>query len=239
MRSGWFPSRASVLKEAPVVAAGLAVGVLLVLLAPLGAAATGRTTFYFMHEAQEVLDGPWYAGSVSVLTALLWWTGAVAAGVAALVLSDGRRAFAFAAVLSAVIALDDVLRLHDDVYPAFGLGEKYLAVGYLVLYGLYGYVSRDLSARWGRLGLATVVMLLGASAGIDYALQPLVGREVTLLEDGAKTLGAGVWAAVQVRFAVAEIRDAAGRDARATEEASAPQHPPLAPRSRREPRPAG
>ena len=217
MRSGWLPSRASVLRETPTVAGGLAIGLLLVLLASLGAAATDRTTFYFMHEAQEVLGGPWYAGSVSVVTGLLWWTGAVAAGVAALVLPDDRRPFAFAAVLSAVIALDDVLRLHDEVYPAFGLGEKYLAVGYLVLYVLYGYISRDLSAKWGRLGLATVVVLLGVSAGSDYVLQPLIGTEVTQLEDGAKTLGAGVWAAVQVRFAVAEIRDAAGLDARGSQ----------------------
>jgi hypothetical protein len=188
------------------VVLGLLVGAAVVGLALLGAGVTGRRVSFFMREAQDVLDGPWYAGSVSILNGLLWWTAATAALVAALVLR-GRRAlpFFFAAALSVLLALDDLLRLHDVVYPGFGLGERYVAVGYLSAYVAYAVFSRHLSARHGRVGLLLAVVLLGVSVGADYVLQPLYGRQL-LIEDSATTLGVAVWAAVQMHFALAELR---------------------------------
>jgi hypothetical protein len=204
----FLPTRDGLRSELPAVVVGLVVGAAVVGFAVLGAALSGSTAFFFMHEAQEVLDGPWYAGSVSVLTGLLWWTAATAGLVAALVLrGSAARPFAFAAGLSAVLAVDDLLRLHEIVFPQYlGLGEKYLTVGYLFAYLAYGYLSRHISARRGRVGLLLALGLLGFSAFADFVLQNLFGGEFTVLEDGSKTLGVAVWAAVQVHFAAAELR---------------------------------
>jgi hypothetical protein len=194
-------------RESAVITTALAAAALVLALAALSAAVTGRDAGFFMREPQDVLGGPWYAGSVALLNGLAWWTAGVAAALGAICFwRRGAAPYAVAASLSVLLCLDDILLLHDDFYPRLGVNELAASAVYMLVYLVYVPLARAIWTRRGWLGLLVTPLLLGTSVLADTVVQPLVGRELPLLEDGAKLAGAFVWATVQMRLVSLELK---------------------------------
>lgn len=167
-------------------------------------AITGKPFAYFSKEPAETLGVPRYIGWAAHLTALVASFGAAAALFAGLLVRRQRGPGAHSGFLLAtgvfttVIVLDDVLQLHDWVFPALGVGER-------VVFLTYALMLVALVWRWGRpivrdnLELALLAgVFLGFSVAMDQFADPRWAY-YHLLEDGAKLLGLAMWTAYLVR----------------------------------------
>ena len=185
-------------------------GVALAVLAVLGgflalSALTGKPFAYFSKEPAETLDVARYIGWAAHVTVLVASFGAAAALFAGLLVRRQRGPGAHSGfllgtgVFTTIIVLDDLLQLHDWVFPrALGVGERAVFLSYaLVLVAVLW--------RWGRhvardnLALA---LLAGAFLGFSLAIDQLADPRWAyyhLLEDGAKLMGLAMWTAYLVR----------------------------------------
>jgi hypothetical protein len=189
-----LPGARPLLPALKPIAGALLAGVL-VLVATVAAAAR-------FHEPVAVLtrDGsalgelPWYSGSISLLNGMVW---AVVSGLSLLVAWLEPRArvrLAALGALTAVLAADDALQLHEVAGPDNGIPQT----AFLALYAVIGVVLLVAFVRGRQLGplLAFLVglCLLGMSVGFDE----FVTRQILIAEDGSKLLGAIVWLTVPV-----------------------------------------
>jgi hypothetical protein len=140
---------------------------------------------------------PWYQGLVSNLGVLGWTTSTVAAAFGAWLAHLGRRGgathlLAGGAVLSALLALDDLFQLHIVIGRAVGMPKPviYLA-GVAIVAGWAGRNSAEL-ARTPLSLLAAAIGALTFSVLIDSAGWATTGALVA--EDAAKFLGILAWA---------------------------------------------
>jgi hypothetical protein len=147
----------------------------------------------------------YYSGALTYVGVLLWWSGAVAGALAALVLRGDphRGALAALAALTAWLALDDLFLLHETFFPRRGIPERWVVVGYAVLGVAYAWLARAFLRRTDWLLLLTGGGFLAASAIAD----PL---HVGIWEDSAKFLGILGWSAFLVRTALSLLTGAAG-----------------------------
>ena len=146
-----------------------------------------------------------HLGLVSHLGVGLWVSTAAICAFAALCLPrrPGKRRLATrflsgAASLSAWLALDDLLMLHERVLP--GLGVPELAT--YAVYGAAGLVHLGTALRVAtpaaagtRVLLLVAVAMLGASVVSDTVLEALGWTVPIGLEDGAKLVGIAFWLA--------------------------------------------
>lgn len=149
-------------------------------------------------DAAATLEGPWYTGSLSNLTNALAIAGAAIALFAASLLprSEGRsiRGLLIAlGLLVIVVSVDDLLMLHEMVFPEIGLSAT-------VVFALYGVAIVAILWLWRRVildatdyaYLALSAVALGISVVVDVTLEqglfelPFSGE---LVEDPAKILG--------------------------------------------------
>lgn len=176
------------------VAYGVALATLA--LAFAAAAATKYRVGFFTQDPIAALNGPIYAGFVSSVGVLLWWTGAVACLLAAIRL---RRTRAFVPLLAAGtftawLALDDLFQIHEEgITAATGLSEKVVYVAYGLLFLLFLRLFRPLLDR-GRLivlGVAAFFFAISIAADLPH-------REYHAVEDSAKLLGIATWTVLLV-----------------------------------------
>lgn len=184
---------------------------------------TNVTMRELTQDPTTVLDGPFYVGYVSNLGNILWAAAVAICAFVVLVLQRGdrdgaRRFFAWSGLFTAVLMIDDLFLLHDEVLPRHAgiSGELY---GILYVLSMAAYLVlfrwRLLAANYVLFGVAlmffgiSVVVDLGSSALADVAPSNLV----LLVEDGAKVLGIGTWMA----FFATTGRDALGASPRADE----------------------
>jgi hypothetical protein len=139
-----------------------------------------------------------YAGLLSSVGILFWWAGAAVCLFSAAVLArsgsaPALRSFLLAAgLLTALLALDDLFRLHESVLP------RLLGVPELAVYAAYGALGAGFVLRFravafaaeGRL-LAFAVLCLGASVALDVLSPPAI--DPYLLEDSSKFVGIVGW----------------------------------------------
>lgn len=97
---------------------------------------------------------PWYFGTGSMLTVVLWAVAAALSGFVALTGPRVRRPLLWVAALAALLCLDDTLMIHEGSGPVPGVHE-------LVFFAVYG-----------PLGLVTLVVVW--RAGVPGALPVLV-----------------------------------------------------------------
>ncbi|QJE74035.1 hypothetical protein HHL28_13875 [Aerophototrophica crusticola] len=150
---------------------------------------------------------PPYAGFFSNLGVLAWWAAAVACVLAALVVRWGqnrRDSLADAAAagggLSAVLALDDLLLVHEALLPLYvGLDERWALAAYGTGALAYLWRFRAVHLRMETGLMAASIALLAASLVVD--LMELDGAKALLLEDGAKFGGICAWALYHLRLA--------------------------------------
>lgn len=153
-----------------------------------------------VRDPTAVLGGPFHAGVLSNIGVLGWTTAAAVSGFGAALVPDRRfrRYLVATSALTAVLCLDDLLLIHDEVAPDhLGIPENVV----LVLLGLaaaaYAMVfRRELTAvadRW--LLLAASLGWFGASVFLDVVADDWFGRHHFLVEDGCKFVGIIAWAA--------------------------------------------
>lgn len=145
-------------------------------------------------------DLPWYAGSASVLTGVVWGSAGALALLVALLAPAARTDMLIFAAFMWVLGADDMLVLHETVGPSHGVPEFSFMVVYAVLAIL-------LLARARRRWDARVLVSFVAGGGF-LALSVLMDELAPgnhLIEDGAKLLGAMVWSTVPVYRALATL----------------------------------
>ena len=165
--------------------------------AALGAAAvlagrTGRPLSDFTRDVASAAGAPAYVGFVSQLTVLLWAAGAGAGFAGALGAADParRRFLAGLGLLTAGLAADDALMLHEALLPALGVPETAVLLYHAGLAAAAFALGRAAARRtdWALLACAAA----GAAGSVAADQIPYGG---VLWEDAAKLFGAACWAA--------------------------------------------
>lgn len=177
-----------------LVAVVLSAGLVLLALARLAAAAVGEPFSNFTRDVDAVAGLPWYTGSVSLLTCMIWAAAAALSLFVGLVAPETRRRSFSLGAFTLLLAADDSMLLHDQIGPAHGIPEKLFAPFYGVVALLLLWEMLRNSAR-----ATSVAFLLGAAFLGLSALFDVVFHDASfLVEDGAKLLGALVWTTVPV-----------------------------------------
>ena len=182
------------MKSIRLVAGALIAGLVVLALVRLAASAAGVPMSNFTRDAVAVANMKWYTGSVSLLTCMVWAVGAALSFFVAWAAPAARRRMLSLGALTALLAADDALLFHDQIGPAHGVPEKLFGPTYalLALLVLGQLLRAGRSAAVGAFVLA--IGLLGLSEAFD-----VVFHDVSFtVEDGAKLLGALVWATVPV-----------------------------------------
>jgi hypothetical protein len=151
----------------------------------------------FTQDPADRLGGHPYVGIISMVGVMMW-SGAAAACVVTVLVCHRLRAYGsnqrlilFLFFSSAWLAADDVMQLHEAVFPWAGIPEVVSELTYVVLFSVFLYILRDMiiSTRWVLL-MASIVAL-GASLLADMLL-PHSDLQ-TFMEDGAKFVGIVFW----------------------------------------------
>lgn len=154
-------------------------------------------------------------GMASNIGVLYWAVGAACCGLAAAVLWDRGpqpkvRMLAQAALLSGFLGIDDLIMLHDSVFPRLGVPEM-VTFGVYGLLGLtYVIVNWRLIQREEPWLFLTAVGFLVLSLAVDATGNE--GRDLWkhLLEEGAKLMGVAGWCVWHVRLAHRAARGEGG-----------------------------
>lgn len=147
-----------------------------------------------------------YWGFLSNLGVVVWCLTAAVGLFSGLTLwATGRAsrtavALGLAGALSLVIALDDLLMLHESVLPGFGMSQTVLLLFYATLGGGYALVQwRTLLPPEGAF-LLLAFAFFGLSLGTDVLVHSIDTR-VVAVEDGLKFVGIVSWAVFHFRLA--------------------------------------
>lgn len=188
--------------------AGLSPVVWLGVLAVLGPIVTlfVVTQVLGLHPARALRDPasylayPFYVGGFSHLGVLGWWSAAAFGALGAVTLRAGsaeRQAMQWAALLSAMLALDDLFMVHEEVVPTYVGLPDVVPIGLLgVVAVVYLWRFRMLHLQIAPVLLALALLFLGGSVALDQlrhggADESGIG---VLFEDGAKLTGICCWA---------------------------------------------
>ncbi len=165
---------------------------------------------------------PWY-GLVSQLGLIVWGTAAGACIATALVCraagapSEGVLFMASTAAFTALLAVDDALQLHEDVFPR-SLGVPEMVVKLILCLVALAWLVRFRAAivETDLLLLGFAVLFLGASFVADAALEP-VGLPI-VVEDFFKYVGLAAYACWCFSAARGLLQSALARGPAAPEE---------------------
>jgi hypothetical protein len=168
----------------------------------LAAVGTGVPVGVFLRDPVATLGGHPLTGLQSHVGVLIWWGAASIClfSVAVLRRPGERRLRAFAAsygVLSAVLALDDLFLLHEDLAP------RYLGIHELAVVAAYGVAAVALTVAFRDVILRSEYRLLAAAVGF-FAVSILTDQVIAkywqsgwriVVEDGLKLVGVVSWTA--------------------------------------------
>lgn len=159
----------------------------------------------FMLDPTEVLRVPFYTGIWSNLGVLLWTATAsiclfISMFLPQFVSKAWRDFFHISGLLTIILLLDDLLRLHDEILPVyFGIKGDFLGIIFVFLIVLYLFRFRTLVFQYPYTFLVAALFLFAVSVAIDIAPPVLKNlfsvADLLLFEDGAKLLGIATWLA--------------------------------------------
>lgn len=193
---------------------------LFIVLNAISRSSSNITLSYLTRDISAVGNLPFYAGLVSQLGGLLW-AAALTICVFMFVLLQGRgesmssrRFMLHAAILTAVLLLDDFFLFHEDIGPDYlHIGEKVIVLSYLVLTVAFLLLNfkEILASEYALLGLA--LALFGMSIFLDAAdlddidlYERLFSEQFQIfMEDGFKFVGIATWLAYFVRYGYQKI----------------------------------
>lgn len=160
--------------------------------------AKGVPIAYLTQDVTVVGDVAFYAGFLSNAGIVFWCATAALCLFSAFLLADARpreeqRAFLLAAgALTALLALDDLFRLHETVFPSLaGIPEHAV---YAVYAGLgLAFVLRFRATVLSRQARILVVSMLCLGTSVALDAFPMPGVDPFVLEDGFKFVGIVSW----------------------------------------------
>lgn len=142
---------------------------------------------------------PFYLGMFSALSVMAWTAGASFAAIGAM-LANGRARLLCASLagLSVWLALDDQFMLHESVGPSIGIPQQ-------ASFAIYAGAMLAITVGFRRLILRGSVLLATATLSmlaLSVAIDVMSDRSIyfaapslIVVEDGAKWIGAMLWAA--------------------------------------------
>lgn len=173
---------------------------------------TGIHISYFTRDPSEIVQAPFYIGLLSNVGILIWSASAGICLFTATLLGRTAggvewRSFLLASgILTAWLAFDDLLTLHDVVIPT------YMHVPQKVFLALLGGVTLLYLARFRRAILKTDYLLLLVAFGflaLSVFFDALQGRVALphqhYFEDGTKLMGIVGWSAYLTRTALQRL----------------------------------
>jgi hypothetical protein len=177
-----------------LVGAALAAGLLVLGLARLLAAAVGEPVSNLTRDAVAVADLPWYTGSVSLVTGMVWAVASALSYFVAWAAPRARWRMLTLGLFTTWLAMDDSMLIHDQIAPGHGVPEAIFLPLYAVL-ALFVLIAQLRS----RSRVTTAVFVLGAALlGLSEAFDVVFHNSTFIVEDGAKLLGALVWATIPI-----------------------------------------
>ncbi len=179
-----------------LVLLALASGVLLLGLVAVAATLVGEPVSNFTRDAVAVADVPWYTGSVSLITCMVWSATACMSFLVAWAVPRARRPMLGLGILTAVLAVDDAMLVHDQIGPGHGVPEFLFGAVYAVI----GLGMSWVIFRGGTRTTFTVFLLGGGFLGASLVLDEVLQDISIAAEDSTKLLGVLVWATLPVLF---------------------------------------
>lgn len=142
---------------------------------------------------------PFYLGMFSALSVIAWTAGASFAAIGAM-LAKGRPRIlcALLAGLSVWLALDDQFMLHESVGPSIGIPQQAFFATYAGAVLAIAIGFRGLILRGSPLLTIAALSMLALSVAIDVMSDRSIyfaAPSLIVVEDGAKWIGAMLWAA--------------------------------------------
>jgi hypothetical protein len=208
-----------------------ALALVAVLVGALLAARAGVPFSALSRDPVTELHGPFYVGWLSNVGAMLW---CVAAVVCLFGWAVARRVsltrlpsplFLIASgLLSALLMADDLLLLHDGLFPhVLHVGERKTLAAYALLVAAYLLrFRRDiLATRW--LPLAAAFGFFALSLAFDAGLLNVGQHRRHIFEDGSKLIGIAWWCGYFVRTSLEAATAGAAGDAHIASTAPPPE----------------
>lgn len=167
----------------------------------------------FLRDCPTMANGPVYLGAVSYLGIVLWGCTAAICFFAAATERSGipsyRGFWIYGGVFSIALMLDDLLMLHEHLFPVyFGLSEYFVYAAYAIggLVYLVRYRALLLQANYQMLLLAFAWFALMVL--VDRFEGTAEVRGMILFEDGAKLFGIVTWLLFHADLALVRVRGA-------------------------------
>lgn len=165
----------------------------------------------FLRDCPTMVGGPVYLGAISYLGIVLWGCTAAICFFSAAAERPGpssyRGFWIYGGVFSIALLLDDLLMLHEHLFPVyFGLSEYVLYAAYAIagLFYLYRYRAILLQANYQMLLLAFAWFALMVI--VDRFEGTAEIRGMILFEDGAKLFGIVTWLLFHADLALVRVR---------------------------------
>jgi hypothetical protein len=178
---------------------------ILLVITRLFSSASSISLRQLMLDPTEFTDVPFYTGIVANLGILLWAATAsiclfIAIFLAPLVGKAWKDFFLVSGLVTFLLLLDDLLRIHDEIFPVyFGIKGDVLGIGYVLLISLYLLRFRTLIFQYPYTFLVMALGFFAVSVGIDVAPSVIKHRfsvaDLLFFEDSAKLLGIANWLA--------------------------------------------
>ena len=169
---------------------------------------------YITRDPAAIANHPIYYGALSNLGILLWaasTTTCLLGGLVTKMLSDRWTIASFFAAfggLSAVLCLDDLFMIHEDVFPKkLGLSEDVLFILYAVSlsYMLFHFRKILFKMQPALLGLSLLLFALSTCSDLIPAIAHPPNSNTYAFEDGSKFIAIFVWFSYFLWAAVEQI----------------------------------
>jgi hypothetical protein len=177
------------------------------------------SVYYLTNDVTDIGDLPFYAGSISQLSLLLWAATATSICLAYYYLRKFgfarpqiRRFLLLAGVFTTLLMLDDTYLIHEGVFPHYlHISEHVVSLAYLILgvaYVTFGW-SEIVGGEYGlfflALGLFLTSIVLDAIPSSYYENYFGMERLETIIEEGSKMAGILTWLAFYARYTYREL----------------------------------
>lgn len=171
---------------------------------------------YFTRDPSAIMGVPFYIGLLSNLGILLWCASAVICLFSFTIFQgvvkhiEFASFFLFSSVLTIVLLFDDLLLIHESVFPHYlNIPEKFFYVSYVIALIAYLIRFRKTILKTEFLLLLLALNFFGLSIIIDLFQQTfhlIRPGLVDLIEDLSKFLGILGWCTYFVRLCTKQVR---------------------------------
>ena len=171
-----------------------------------------------MLDPTEFTHVPFYTGILANLGILLWAATAsvclfISIFLPQLVGKAWKEFFLVSGLVILLLLLDDLLRIHDEIFPVYlGIKGDVFGIGYVLLMAIYLLRYRTLIFQYPYTFLVMALGLFAVSVAIDVAPSVLKHRfhvaDVLFFEDSAKLLGIANWLAYFAYLSASVLRKA-------------------------------